>query len=208
MNEDTDENSATLPKVDPQSMNSPPPQKPKSMVTIIIAIIAVAIIVAVIISVVVATSPTSSALQHFGFVSVNMANNITGVTLTGATVSATNTSVNGVIKAEAMEYNSTSGGHIIISVLQFSNANGATNFYNKEANTVKNITRYAPTIYTNLTNGSYKVFDYLYASASLSSYYEGLAVGHNGQFIFVILDVNIPLSNINNLVRAQINAMT
>ncbi len=207
MNEDKNEISSDMQQSNSQPMNSPTPQKPKSKRSVLIAIIAVVVVVIVVVIAVVTVLPSTSSNPHFGFVSVNIIDNIAGTTLTQTPVSNLNITLNGiintppnsVIKEQAMEYNSTSGCSVIITVIQFSNVNGATNFYNNDINTLKNET---------LIYGSYKTFDYVYVSVTYSSFYEGLAVGHTGQFVFAILDVDIPLSNLNNLVQDQINAMT
>ncbi len=206
MNEDIKETSSDMQESKSQPMNSPTPQKPKSKRSVLIAIIAVVVVVIVVVIAVTtwlpstpSTSTKTTTETHFGFISVNTADNLTGTMLTQIPVLATNSSPSGVIKAQAMEYQSTSSDIVTISVLQFSSTTGATNFYNNEFNTTKIATP---------TNGSYKAFDYFYVSASLSSYYEALAVGHAGQFVFAILDVNIPISSLNTLVQDQINAMT
>ncbi len=209
MNEDIKETSSDMQESKSQPMNSPTPQKPKSKRSVLIAIIAVVVVVIVVVIAVTTWLPSTPSTStktptetHFGFISVNTADNITGTTLTQIPVLATNSSPSGVIKAQAMNYlmnQSTSSDSITIIVQQFSNSTGATNFYNNEFNTSKIATP---------TYGSYKAFDYFYVSVSLSSYYEALAVGHAGQFVFVIADVNIPISSLNTLVQDQINAMT
>ncbi len=206
MNEDIKETSSDMQESKSQPMNSPTPQKPKSKRSVLIAIIAVVVVVIVVVIAVTtwlpstpSTSTKTTTETHFGFISVNTADNITGTMLTQIPVLATNSSPSGVIKAQEMEYQKTSSDIVTITILQFLNTTGATNFYNKEVNITKTATP---------TYGSYKAFDYFYVSASLSSYYEALAVGHAGQFVFAILDVNIPISSLNTLVQDQINAMT
>ncbi len=197
MNEDIKETSSDMQESKSQPMNSPTPQKPKSKRSVLIAIIAVVVVVIVVAIAVVTVFPSTET--HFGFISVNTADNITGTTLTQIPVSVHSLGI-GVIKAQEMEYQKNSSDIVMIDIAQYSNTTGATNFYNKDLNLTKTV--------VTTTNGSYKAFDYFYASSSLSSNYEALVVGHAGQFVFAITDVDVPISSLNTLVQDQINAMT
>lgn len=192
-----------MPEQEPISLpTSPKPRMKKSILFTIIAVIVVVIVV-VAVSIIIykpSSSPSSSASTHLAFIPINKVENLTGTTLTQSTVSYSGTSTYAITKGEITYYNSSSGGHIMIMVAQFSNVSEASNFYKTEISTASKT--------TSLINSTFNGFNYAYKSVSFSDLYEGLAIGHNGQFVFLILDINIPISNFNALIQYQITAMT
>ncbi len=89
-------------------------------------------------------------------------------------------------------------------ISQFSNSSVANSFY---LNQMSNLT----TLHVSLTYSIYDSFNYSYASVTLKNTYAsvfiGIAGGHSGSFVFLIIDLGIPTSNFNSLIQAQISAM-
>ncbi|MEM4058179.1 MAG: hypothetical protein QXZ12_05580 [Thermoplasmata archaeon] len=194
------DNSNTSPTPDAQNIPPSGPQKPKLKRSILFTIIAVIVVVVVVVAVAIIILPSSSSGPHFGFVSDSTANKMTGTTLTQSSISSVPPSGYSITKGEEMFYNSSSGGHIMIVVVQFSNTSDASSFYIKEIDTAS--------LSTSLTNDTYNGFNYAYESSTYSSLYLGLAIGHDGQFVFLITDVNVPITNFNTFAQDQISAMT
>ena len=186
---------------------SPSQPEKKSKRNLWIGIVVIVVVVAVVASVVAVSmtgqKPYNQPAQinpHFGFITLNMAKQITGTNLTQSATASTTVKASKVIKAEETFYNSTSGGSILIVIAQFSNSTTATSFFNSEMSILNSA-------HTTITNATYDTFSYSYASVSFSSYFEGLAIGHSGDFVFLITDINIPVSNFNTVIQNQINAM-
>ncbi|MCW1311767.1 MAG: hypothetical protein QXJ93_02860 [Candidatus Rehaiarchaeum fermentans] len=193
------DNSNTSPSPDTQNIPPSGPQKPKLKRSILFTIIAVIVVVVVVVAVAIIILPSSSG-PHFGFVSNSTANEITGTTLTQSSISYVPPSGYSITKGEEMFYNSSSGGHIMIIVVQFSNTSDASSFYKNEIASAS--------LTTSLTYDTYNGFNYAYESQTSSSLYLGVAIGHDGQFVFLIVDVNVPITNFNAFAQAQISAMT
>lgn len=177
----------------------PSSTKPRrSIFFIIIAIILVIIIVAGVLIIKLPSSPSPG--PHLAFIPLNKAENLTGTTLTYSTVSYSSTSTSSIIKGEEAYFNNSFGGHIIIIAIQFSNISKASNFYNTTVSKAS--------LNTSFINNMFKGFNYVYSYESLSNFYEGLAIGHSEQFVFIIFDINIPISSFNVFIQDQITAMT
>jgi len=186
-----------------------PPKKPKK--TLVTAIIAIVVVVIVVVAVVLVALPSlsshsqSSPSPHFGFVSLSTveyyANNTTFTESPIATFKSVSLAYEliGFVKGERVFFNSTVG-NIIITVSQFSNSSDATGYYLSQVSYLANIQVYYP-------HGSYDSFIYSYAPKSVPLNFLGEAVGHGGDFVFIIVDMGIPISNFNGLIQAQISAM-
>jgi len=193
---------ANNPQMPPQqNIPSSAPPKPRLKRSILFTIIAVIVVVIVVVAVAIVILPSFSSSTHFAFVPVNKAENLTGTTLTQYTFPYSKASTNGAIKGEITYYNSTSGGHIMIGIIQFTNTTECSNFYNTELKTISSFN-------VAMTNSTFNGFNYVYVSESIISNYLGESFGHSGQYLFMIVDENIPVSNFNALIQDQITAMS
>ncbi len=184
-----------------------PPPKQKSKKPIFYAVIAVVIVVIIVAAVMVdfQSHKEISSTIHLGYIPLKTADNITGTNLTFVERSYNNSQGYTIIKSKEILYNSSSGGHIIIILLQFSNASEANDFYNSEMhNAFSNFSQ----SYITVTNNTYRGFNYTNGLISFSNLYEGISLGHDGSFFFMVYDINIPISNFNELTQEQIFAMT
>jgi len=148
---------------------------------------------------------------HFGFVSLSTIRNFTGENLKESSrinVSNISTSplLSGLVKEEIVFYNSSSNGLILIANFQFSNSTQATNFYNKEFVNLSKIGKNSGAILE--LNSNYRSFIYSYVYVAIFSQFIAMGVGHSGNFAFLVFDSNVPTSNFNSIVNAEIDAMT
>jgi hypothetical protein len=192
----------------PSSVSPKPRLKRSVLFTIIAVIVAVVVVVAVVIIIYPPSSSSSSSSTHsptssthFAFVPVGTVENLTGTTLTQYTSSYSNLNTINAIKSELTSYNSTSGGHIMIVILQFANTTECSNTYNTE---LKTIASYNLT----MTNSTFNGFNYVYITEWTGNYYVGESLGYSGQYLFMILDENIQLISFNPLIQDQITAMS
>ncbi|MGC8580489.1 MAG: hypothetical protein ACP5MB_10600 [bacterium] len=177
--------------------------KKKLWIGIAIAIVVVAVVVSIVaVSMTVSyySVPPPQYTPHFGFITQSTAEQITGINITQSQTISTTPEESNAIKAEVTFYNNTSGKSILIMVAQFSNTASADSFFNSEMK-IFNST------HTTIINATYYTFNYSYTTVSLMSSFEGLAIGHCRDFVFLISDINIPISNFNVLIQAQINTM-
>ncbi len=201
----------TTPNQNPEPSSSvPAPKKPKKkLLTAIIAIVVVVIVVVAVVLITLPSSSTSHPLSlsspHFGFVSLSTVEHYAnGITFTESSITTITPisltyEIVGFVKGERVFFNSTVG-NIIITVSQFSNSSDATGYYLSQESQLATIQVY-------YSHGSYDSFNYSYAPTSVPLHYEGVAVGHSGSFVFIIVDMGIPISNFNGLIQAQISAM-
>jgi len=200
---------ANNPQMPPQqNIPSSAPPKPRPKSSILFTIIAVIVVIIVVVAVAIIILPSSSSSTHFAFVPVNKVENLTGTTLTQYTFTYSKASTNGVIKSEVAYYNSTSGGHIMIGIIQFTNTTECSNFYNTELKTISSFNNTFSSFNVTMANCIFNGFNYVYIYKSIISNYLGESFGHSGQYFFMIVDENIPVSNFNALVQDQITAMS
>jgi len=200
---------ANNPQMPPQqNIPSSTPPKPRLKRSILFTIIAVIVVVIVVVAVAIVILPSFSSSTHFAFVPVNKAENLTGTTLTQYTFPYSKASTNGAIKGEITYYNSTSGGHIMIGIIQFTNTTECSNFYNTELKTIPSFNNTFSSFNVTMANCIFNGFNYVYIYKSIISNYLGESFGHSGQYLFMIVDENIPVSNFNALIQDQITAMS
>ncbi len=147
-----------------------------------------------------ASASSAQSNPHSGFIAMKTAEQVTGVNLTQSTTISATAKASNVIKAEETYYNNTSDKSILIVIVQFSNNTTATNFFNSEMNILDSA-------HTTITNATYDTFSYSYATVSSTPYFEGLSIGHSGDFVFLIMDINIPVLNFNGFIQDQVNTM-
>lgn len=180
---------------------------PKSKKTILYAVMVVVIVVIIVTSVMIVFQyhKQTSTTIHLGYIPLKTADNVTRTNLTEIVRSYNNPLGYAIIGSKEILYNSSSGGHIILVVLQFSNASGANNFYNSEIRfTFSNSSKSSITV----TNNTLRGFNYTNGVISFAGLYEGISLGHDGSFFFMVYDLNIPIDNFNALIQDQIFAMT
>ncbi|MGC8630717.1 MAG: hypothetical protein ACP5T1_07030, partial [Thermoplasmata archaeon] len=91
----------------PSVQNMPPsvPQRPKLKRSILFTIIAVIVVVVVVVAVAIIILPSSSSGTPFGVVPINVAENLTGKTLTQSTTVHSGNTTYAITKGEVTYYN-------------------------------------------------------------------------------------------------------
>ncbi len=102
-------------------------------------------------------------------------------------------------------------GTIMLGSIEFSTQAEATSYYNA---IYSNESASLAALNVTVHNGTYGGFSYFNATFQGGStfpginLYEYIAVGHVGRFLFVIVDVNVPMTNPKLILDDQINAMS
>ena len=99
----------------------------------------------------------------------------------------------------------------MLGSIEFSTQAEATSYYNA---IYSNESASLAALNVTVHNGTYGGFSYFNATFQGGStfpginLYEYIAVGHAGRFLFVIVDVNVPMTNPKLILDDQINAMS
>ncbi len=102
---------------------------------------------------------------------------------------------------------SISRGYLLFASLEFKTTSEANSFYSYLYNNESAILQSMLPIIEGAYNG-FKYFTFYYwSNTSGSSFYEFAAIGHADQYVFVVTDINVPLTNSTALLQDQINAM-
>ena len=113
--------------------------------------------------------------------------------------------------AKFVNGSSNPNGTILLGSIEFSTQAEATSYYNA---IYSNESASLAALNVTVHNGTYGGFSYFNATFQGGStfpginLYEYIAVGHAGRFLFVIVDVNVPMTNPKLILDGQINAMS
>ncbi len=170
----------------------------KSKIGIYTAIGAVIVIV-IFISIFLLTSQTSNV--HFGFVQDSVLEKYTNTTLRESSVITLNGNSSKIIKSEGVYYNG-SHGQIFITISEYKNTSLAENAFYQFVHSPRLPWESCGPV------EQYHGFSYVVCEIQIpGGSFHGVAIGYSSNFVFQINDMNIPVSNMDPIVQAQIDAM-